>query len=28
MPELQALSTKWIHQPWAAPAAVLEAAGI
>jgi deoxyribodipyrimidine photo-lyase len=28
VPELHALSAKWIHQPWAAPAAVLEDAGI
>jgi deoxyribodipyrimidine photo-lyase len=28
VPELQALPTKWIHQPWAASAPVLEEAGI
>jgi deoxyribodipyrimidine photo-lyase len=28
VPELAPLATKWLHQPWAAPAAVLEDAGI
>jgi deoxyribodipyrimidine photo-lyase len=28
LPELAALPDKWIHQPWAAPAAILEKAGV
>jgi deoxyribodipyrimidine photo-lyase len=28
VPELARLPAEWIHQPWAAPAAVLAAAGV
>ncbi len=28
VPELAGLPNEWIHQPWAAPAAILEAAGV
>jgi deoxyribodipyrimidine photo-lyase len=28
VPELQALEARWIHEPWTAPAPVIEAAGV
>jgi deoxyribodipyrimidine photo-lyase len=28
VPELARLPDRWIHQPWAAPAAVLQQAGV
>jgi deoxyribodipyrimidine photo-lyase len=28
VPELAGLPNEWIHQPWAAPAAILKAAGV